>query len=63
MSSSLAYLSSDFREVIAAIETGKMDPRPLITKRIRLEDVVKEGLETLTQKDNQNCKILIDLSL
>ncbi|CAK1367453.1 (R,R)-butanediol dehydrogenase [Cercospora beticola] len=63
MSSSLAYLSSDFREVIAAIETGKMDPRPLITKRIRLEDVVKEGLETLTQKDNQNCKILIDMSL
>ncbi|PPJ59694.1 hypothetical protein CBER1_09036 [Cercospora berteroae] len=63
ISSSLAYLSSDFKEVIAAIKTGKMDPRPLITKRIRLQDVVKEGLETLTQKDNQNCKILIDLSL
>ncbi|KAF2211361.1 hypothetical protein CERZMDRAFT_43471 [Cercospora zeae-maydis SCOH1-5] len=63
MSTSMAYTSNDFLEVIEAIETGKMDPRPLITKRIRLEDVVKEGLETLTQKNNQNCKILIDLSL
>ncbi|KAI5363776.1 putative alcohol dehydrogenase, zinc-type, GroES-like superfamily, NAD(P)-binding domain superfamily [Septoria linicola] len=61
--SSIAYTKEDFTEVIEAIAQGKMDPRRLITKRIKLEDVVEEGLVSLHHKDNKNCKILVDLSL
>ena len=60
---SMGYNRQDFLDVIEAIDSGRMDPRPLITKRIRLEDVVEEGIVALGHKDNKNCKILVDLSL
>ena len=60
---SIAYTRKDFGDVIDAIEKGSLTPKAMITKRIKLEDVVEEGLEALHHKDNSNCKILVDLDL
>ena len=59
---SIAYTKADFQHVIDAIANGSMLPKAMITKRIKLEDVVKEGLETLHSKENAHCKILIDIA-
>lgn len=61
--SSIAYTKQDYVDVIEAIDSGRLDAKALITKRIKLEDVVEEGLVALHRKDNQECKILIDLEL
>lgn len=61
--SSIAYTKQDYLDVIEAINGGRLDAKALITKRIKLEDVVEEGLDALHRKDNQECKILIDLEL
>lgn len=60
---SIAYTKEDFADVIKAVEDGSLKPEAMITKRIKLEEVVREGLEALKRKDNTNCKILVDLSL
>lgn len=60
---SLAYTNEDFQAVVDAIGAGLLVPKPLITKRIRLEDVVEEGLEALHQSGSVECKILVDMSL
>ena len=60
---SIAYTAKDFKAVIGAIEEGRLKSERLITKTIRLEDVVGEGLEVLHRKDNKECKILVDMSL
>ena len=38
-----------------------MEPGPMITGRIRLEDVVKDGFEVLEGGVGEHCKILVDL--
>lgn len=60
---SIAYTKADFEAVIRAVGEGKIDPRALITKKVKLEDVVQEGLVALHHKDNSECKILVDLGL
>lgn len=44
---SMAYTDADFGEVVDAIVSGRLDPRPLITSRIALDDVVERGLNHL----------------
>ncbi|WP_175582978.1 zinc-binding dehydrogenase [Nocardia cyriacigeorgica] len=43
----LAYTSEDFRAVIDAITQGRIDPTPLVTRRISLDEVMDKGLELL----------------
>jgi (R,R)-butanediol dehydrogenase/meso-butanediol dehydrogenase/diacetyl reductase len=44
---SSAYTAEDFDAVIAAIGSGGLDPAPLVTSRISIEQVVTHGLEYL----------------
>jgi threonine dehydrogenase-like Zn-dependent dehydrogenase len=44
---SYAYTRDDFQSVIDAIDSGKIDPLPLITKRIRLEEILENGINLL----------------
>lgn len=44
---SIAYTRRDFEEVIAAIAAGRLDPAPLVTRQIALDDLVERGLEHL----------------
>ncbi|MGK7376362.1 2,3-butanediol dehydrogenase [Planococcus sp. 1R117A] len=53
----LAY-ANDFPPVIKAISEGKLDVKKVITKQIKLDNLVEEGLELLTQ-DKSQAKILV----
>ena len=58
---SMCYTSQDIQEVIEALGQRRMDPKPMITGKIKLENVVAEGFEVLHQLGGEHCKILIDL--
>ena len=57
ISSSLAYKPDIFEATIKMIESGQIDPIPIITDRIELDQIMDEGF-----KKTQS-KILVKLSL
>lgn len=59
--SSLAYESEVFQTTVDLIGSGRMDPSPVITGHIELEDIVQEGFEKLLH-DKSHAKILVKLS-
>ncbi|MEC5423190.1 zinc-binding dehydrogenase [Virgibacillus sp. C22-A2] len=54
---SLAY-ANDFPAVIKSIAEGKLEVKQVITKQIKLDDLVEGGLELLTE-DKSYAKILV----
>jgi len=61
---SYSYTDQDFREVIEAIDSGRLDPRPLISSTIPLKDVVGRGIEHLLGDGRSTeVKILVSPSL
>jgi 2-desacetyl-2-hydroxyethyl bacteriochlorophyllide A dehydrogenase len=44
---SFAYTRSDFQAVIDAVAEGRMDPRPLVSSTISLDEVIEGGLDHL----------------
>lgn len=48
----------EFSAVLEMLSDGRLDPDPLVTKRIQLDDVVEDGFEALTDPDEQ-VKILV----
>lgn len=57
LTSTLAYRHV-FPEVINMISTGRLDVKPIITKKITLEDIVEEGFNRLIN-DKKQAKILV----
>ncbi|KAL3495796.1 chaperonin 10-like protein [Aspergillus germanicus] len=51
----------DFESVIQAIAEGKINPRPMITSKIRMEDVEEKGFRALVNEKDKHVKILIDI--
>jgi threonine dehydrogenase-like Zn-dependent dehydrogenase len=47
LTGSFAYLPEDFGAVIDALGDGRIDPLPLVTSTIALEDAVEKGIEHL----------------
>lgn len=60
-SATLGYQSKDYRAVIEALEDGRMKPEAMITRRIKLEDLVEEGIKKLLTEKDKHVKILVDL--
>lgn len=56
----IAYSGDDHPETIRALASGQIDPRPLVTARIGLEDAVELGFEELANNRDRHTKILID---
>lgn len=56
------YALGDFEQVIDAISSGKMKPEGMITKKIRMDEIVEEGFNTLVEDKDNHVKILIDLT-
>jgi len=50
-----------FPEVIKLIDSKQMDVERIITKKIKLDDIVKDGFEPLLS-DPSEIKILIDIA-
>jgi (R,R)-butanediol dehydrogenase/meso-butanediol dehydrogenase/diacetyl reductase len=44
---SYSYTDQDFREVIEAIDSGRLDPMPLVSSTIGLDEVMTRGIEHL----------------
>ncbi|KAJ5165947.1 hypothetical protein N7492_006243 [Penicillium capsulatum] len=56
----VVYEDGDFEAVIDAIVSGKIQPRPMITSKIRMEEVEK-GFRALIREKDQHVKILVDI--
>jgi (R,R)-butanediol dehydrogenase/meso-butanediol dehydrogenase/diacetyl reductase len=57
-----SYLGyAEFPEAIDLVTTNKIDVSPLITKVIRLDDVVDRGFESLTRPDSEDVKVLVEI--
>ncbi|KAL1863526.1 hypothetical protein Plec18167_000619 [Paecilomyces lecythidis] len=52
----------DFEAVIEAIASGKLDPSPMITSKIRMEDVEDKGFKALIEEKDRHVKILVDIA-
>ncbi|KAL5337746.1 chaperonin 10-like protein [Aspergillus crustosus] len=52
----------DFEAVIEAIASGKLKPGPMITSKIRMEDVEEKGFKALVNEKDKHVKILIDIA-
>lgn len=50
----------DYRTVIRLLATGQLDPEPLVTGRVGLDDIVAEGFERLTDRGSGHVKILVE---
>ncbi|MFJ5717581.1 2,3-butanediol dehydrogenase [Neobacillus sp. NPDC093127] len=59
--STLAYEPDVFETAVKLIASGQIDPSPVITDHIELEDIVNKGFEAL-MKDKSQAKILVKLS-
>lgn len=42
--------------------TGKLDPKAMITSKIRLEDVEEKGFKALIGEKGKHVKILVDIA-
>lgn len=58
VTSTIAYSRTTYQQTIQAIANGQLVVKPIITKRIGLDEVVSEGFETLVS-DKSQAKILI----
>jgi Threonine dehydrogenase and related Zn-dependent dehydrogenases len=49
----------DYKTVIKLIDKGQIDPEPLVTGRVSLENIVTDGFERLTDRAGGHVKILV----
>ncbi|TKA77633.1 hypothetical protein B0A49_04197 [Cryomyces minteri] len=57
----LGYQRVDFEAVIQALGSGALKPANMITRKIKLEDLVEEGIKTLINQKDKHVKILVDV--
>lgn len=58
----LGYQREDFQAVIDNLASGAIKPSQMITRKIKMENIVEDGINALiTDKDNQ-VKILVDIN-
>lgn len=55
---SICY-NRDFPRVISLLQDGRIDPAPLVTKRITLDEIVAGGFEELLTNRDRHVKILV----
>ncbi|KAF3385120.1 putative diacetyl reductase [Penicillium rolfsii] len=58
----VVYDEGDFEGVIGAIESGKLQPRSMITSTIPVKEIVEMGLKALIHEKDKHIKILVDIS-
>ncbi|OGM49184.1 putative alcohol dehydrogenase [Aspergillus bombycis] len=58
---SALYDEGSFEAVIKALGYGQLQPEKMVTSKIKLNETVEKGLETLANDREDHCKILIDV--
>ena len=58
---SLAY-NGEFDTALGFVQDGRMKAEPLITGRIKLDDIIEKGFEELVNNKANNIKIIVDVN-
>ncbi|KAF7562250.1 hypothetical protein G7046_g1897 [Stylonectria norvegica] len=58
----LGYNREDYEAVIENIRTGAIKPNSMITRKIKLENIVEDGIKTLINDKDNHVKILVDVN-
>lgn len=59
LTASLCYAEGDYARVIKLIADGRLEPAPLITRKVKLADVVRDGFEELVAHKDRHVKVLV----
>ena len=54
-------LNDDLISMVTDNQAGRMQPKGMITKTIKLDEVVAEGFQTLIEDKENHVKILVDV--
>jgi 2-desacetyl-2-hydroxyethyl bacteriochlorophyllide A dehydrogenase len=57
----LGYQKKDFEAVIEHLRNGSIKPERMITKKIKLENLVEDGVKTLIRDKDNQVKVLVDI--
>ncbi|KAH8672044.1 chaperonin 10-like protein [Tricladium varicosporioides] len=57
----LGYVQQDFKDVIQAISSGAMNPGDMITSKIKLENVVEDGIKELINNKEKHVKLMVEI--
>ncbi|MHA1323449.1 MAG: alcohol dehydrogenase catalytic domain-containing protein [Candidatus Helarchaeota archaeon] len=61
MKGSFGYSLQEFQEVLSLIATKKLEPRRMISKKIKLEEAIDKGFDELLKPERKAAKILVEL--
>ena len=56
----MGCLRRDFQLAIDLVAEGIIDPSPVVTKIISLDDIVEEGFDSLIDPETKDVKILVE---
>ncbi|KAL8706191.1 MAG: hypothetical protein Q9225_007979 [Loekoesia sp. 1 TL-2023] len=56
------YVAGDFRDVLDAIASGTLQPEPMITGVIQMDEVEEKGFRALIEEKDKNVKILVEVN-
>jgi threonine dehydrogenase-like Zn-dependent dehydrogenase len=57
----LGYQKKDFEAVLENLKEGKLKPERMITSKIRMENVVEDGILALSRDKDKHVKILVEV--
>jgi (R,R)-butanediol dehydrogenase/meso-butanediol dehydrogenase/diacetyl reductase len=55
----IGYFDGEFEAVIDLMASGRLDPGPLVTSTIGVDEVVEQGFERLVAERGEHVKILV----
>ncbi|KAH6963035.1 chaperonin 10-like protein [Fusarium avenaceum] len=58
----LGYSREDFQAVIDNLASGAIQPQQMITRKIKLENIVEDGIKALIHDKDNQVKVLVDIN-
>lgn len=55
----IGYFEGEFEAVSALLDSGRLDPAPLISRQVDLENIVEDGFRKLVDEKDTNVKVLV----
>lgn len=55
----IGYFDGEWQSVVDLIASGRLDPAPLVTDRISVEEIVEKGFEALVHAKDSSVKVLV----
>ncbi|KAL8986605.1 MAG: hypothetical protein Q9177_004115 [Variospora cf. flavescens] len=56
------FVAGDFRHVLDAIASGSLQPEPMITRVIKMDEVEEKGFKALLEEKDKHVKILVEVN-